>query len=279
MDHSDDQLDTFARWERQVWETRAAPYAQGMVRLTVGAADTLLDAAAVAAGSQVLDVATGPGVVAAVAQDRGASVVAVDQAEDMVGLARAAGIDARQAGVEQLPFADAAFDAVVAGFLLNHLARPATAVAELARVCRRRVALSVWDAPAANPVLGLFGSVASAFDSSGSAVVPPGPESDRFADHDRFTNLLTDVGLDDVVIERVRWTITVDPGDWFDTIAAGTPRTGAVLAAAPAEQLSAVRERYVEVASASYGGADGLVTLPAGALVGSGQARPGGAHR
>jgi len=276
MDHTGDQLDAFALWERQVWETRAAPYAQDMVRLTVGAADALLDAAAVVAGSQVLDVATGPGVVAVVAQNRGAAVVAVDQAEAMVDLARTAGVDARQAGVEQLPFADATFDAVVAGFLLNHLARPAAGVAELARVCRGRLALSVWDVPAANPVLGLFGSVASSVASP--AVVPPGPESDRFADDDRLTSLLTDAGLDDVAIGRVGWTITVDPGDWFDAIAAGTPRTGAVLAAAPAEQLSALRERYVEVATASYGGADGLVTLPAGAVVGSGRPRPS-AHR
>ncbi|MGI9080350.1 MAG: class I SAM-dependent methyltransferase [Acidimicrobiales bacterium] len=270
MEHTDDQLDAFARWERQVWETRAAPYARGMVGLTAGAADALLDAAAVGGGSQVLDVATGPGVVAVAAQHRGASVVAVDQAEAMVSLARAAGVDARQAGAEQLPFTDGAFDAVVAGFLLNHLARPAAAIAELARVCRGRLALSVWDAPAANPVLGLFGSVAS---SVASSVVPPGPESDRFADDERFTTLLTGAGLDDVAVERVTWTFTVDPGDWFDAIAAGTPRTGAVLAAAPAEQLAALRRRYVEVATTSYGGVDGPVTLPAGALVGSGRPR------
>ncbi len=269
MDHSDEQLDAFARWERQVWETRAAAYSQGLVRLSVGAADALLDAAAVAAGSQVLDVATGPGVVAVVARNRGASVVAVDQAEAMVGLARAAGVDARQADVDQLPFDDGTFDAVVAGFLLNHLARPATGIVELVRVCRGRLALSVWDVPAANPVLGLFGSVASSFTSS--TVVPPGPDSDRFADNDRFTNLLIDAGLDDITIGRVSWTITVDPADWFDAIAAGTPRTGAVLAAAPAEQLALLRARYVEVATSSYGGADGLVTLPAGAIVGSGR--------
>ncbi len=269
MDHSDEQLDAFARWERQVWETRAAAYSQGLVRLSVGAADALLDAAAVAAGSQVLDVATGPGVVAVVARNRGASVVAVDQAQAMVGLARAAGVDARQADVDQLPFDDGTFDAVVAGFLLNHLARPATGIVELARVCRGRLALSVWDVPAANPVLGLFGSVASSFTSS--AVVPPGPESDWFADDDRFTNVLIDAGLDDITLGRVSWTITVDPADWFDAIAAGTPRTGGVLAAAPAEQLSLLRARYVEVATSSYGGADGLVTLPARAVVGSGR--------
>ncbi|MFN2502787.1 MAG: methyltransferase domain-containing protein [Acidimicrobiales bacterium] len=50
------------------------------------------------------------------------------------------GVDARQAAVEQLPFDDSFFDALVAGFLLNHLARPFTGVAEMARVCRGLVA-------------------------------------------------------------------------------------------------------------------------------------------
>ncbi len=239
------------------------------------AAAALLDAAGVGAGTEVLDVATGPGVVATIAADRGATVLAVDQSEAMVGLARAAGVDARQASVEHLPFDDRTFYAVVAGFLLNHLARPAAAVGELARVCRARgrVALSVWEVPANNPVLGLFGSVASSMALPD--VVPPGPASDLHADSARFATVLTDAGLGDVDIRRVEWTLTVEPGEWFDVIAASTPRTGAILAAAPAEQRASLRQRYVEVATASYGGSDGLVTLPAGAVVGSGRPPPG----
>jgi len=273
VSHTDDQLDEFSRWERQAWETRAAPYASSMGRLTRGAAAALLDAADVGPGTEVLDVATGPGVVATIAADRGATVLAVDQSEAMVDLARAAGVDARQASVEHLPFDDRTFDAVVAGFLLNHLARPAAGVGELARVCRGRVALSVWEVPANNPVLGLFGSVASSMALPDA--VPPGPASDLHADSARFATVLTDAGLGDVDIRRVEWTLTVEPGEWFDVIAASTPRTGAILAAAPTEQRASLRQRYVEVATASYGGSDGLVTLPAGAVVGSGRPPPG----
>jgi len=273
LSHTDDQLAEFSDWERRVWETRAAPYAASMTRLTRGAASALLDAAHVGAATQVLDVATGPGVVAALASDRGATVTAVDQSEAMVQLARAADIDARQASVEQLPFDDAQFDAVVAGFLLNHLGRPAKGLGELARVCRGRVALSVWDMPAANPVLGLFGSVTTSL--AAPDVVPPGPASDLYADEDRLRALLTDAGLDDIDIRRVVWDLTVEPGEWFDAIAASTPRTGAVLAAAPDEQRASLRARYVEVATGSFGGADGRVTLPAGAIVGSGRSRRG----
>jgi len=268
--YTDDQLDAFASWERRSWEARAASYAEGITNLTRGAADALLDAAGVAAGTSLLDVATGPGVVAVAARSRGAEVIAVDQSEAMVALARAAGIDARAAGADRLPFQTGAFDAVVAGVLVNHLPRPVAGAAELARVCKGRVAVSVWDVPAANPALGLFGEVAQTFDIADP--VPPGPDSTLYADDTALGSLLVAAGLVDVGISRVSWSLTVAPGAWFDAVAAGTPRTGAVLAAASVEQRAALRELYVEAATASFRGADGLVTLPPAALVGSGRA-------
>ena len=268
MTHTDDQLDEFASWERQSWETRAASYAETISSLTQGAADALLDAAEVTAGSALLDVATGPGVVALAARSRGAEVIAVDQSEAMVALACAAGLDARQASVDRLPFETRSFDAVVAGFLINHLPRPVDGIVELARVCRSRVAVSVWDTPAANPALGLFGEITRSLDVSDP--VPPGPDSSLYGDDTRLTALLLEAGLDDIRITRAHWSHTVDPGAWFDAVAAGTPRTGAVLAAASAKQRSELRRRYVEAAIVSYRTEDGLVTLPVAAVVGSG---------
>lgn len=271
MDHSDEQLDAFADWERRAWESRAAPYAEGLTDLTGGAAEPLLDAAEVGPGTLVLDVATGPGVVALAARRRGAEVTAVDQAGAMVRLARARGLDTREARAEDLPFENGAFDAVVAGFLLNHLARPEAGVAELARVCRGRVAVSVWNVPDANPALGLFSPIV---ESSGMPdAVPPGPDSSLFSDDVRMAALLAAVGLDDVRVVHADWTVTVDPGRWFDAVADSTPRTGAALATAAPAQRARLRQRYVEVATARYGSSGGVVTLPASAVIGSGRAR------
>ncbi len=269
MSHTEQELDAFAAWEHHAWTTRAAPYAQDIASLTRGAAHALLDAAEVTAATRVLDVATGPGVVALAAKERGADVTAVDRAEGMVAIARAAGIDARQAAVEDLPFDDASFDAVVAGFLLNHLARPVKGVAEMARVCRGAVAVSVWDVPEANPVLGLFAPVVQSLGIP--EVVPPGPDSHLYADAGRLADLLAAAGLVDVSVERVGWTLAVDAAAWFDAVAAGTPRTGALLAAATPEQRATLRERYVERATSMFGSAGGLVSLPAAAVVGSGR--------
>jgi hypothetical protein len=72
-------------------------------------------------------------------------------------------------------------------------------------------------------------------------------------------------------VARAQWTITVEPGAWFDAVAAGTPRTGSVLAAASADQRAALRARYVEVATSRFGAGAGKVTLLAAAVIGSGQ--------
>ncbi|HET9449837.1 MAG TPA: class I SAM-dependent methyltransferase [Aggregicoccus sp.] len=51
---------------------------------------------------------------------------------------RRAGVepDLRQGDIRQLPYADATFDAVACAHVLEHLADPATALAEMARVLR-----------------------------------------------------------------------------------------------------------------------------------------------
>ena len=265
--HSEQELDAFGAWERQAWEQRAAPYAASLGELTRGSAEALLDAAGVDAGTRVLDVGTGPGFVALAAAARGAVVTGVDQSSAMVALAREAGVDALAASVERLPFRHEAHDAVVGGYLLNHLPRPEAAVRELARVLRPggRLALTVWDLPDANPVLGLFAPVAA--ELGVVPAVPPGPDAGRFSTDAAMLALLELLGQ--AAVLHVGWQVEVEPAAWFDAVAAATPRTGAVLAAADEEQQVALRQRYVELARERYGVEDGRVRLPASAVLGS----------
>ncbi len=265
MTHSEQDLDAFAAWEREAWEVRAAPYAASLGDATRGSVPALLDAAEIAAGSTVLDVGTGPGFVALAAAQRGASVRAVDQSAAMVAIARAAGVAAEQASVDLLPFAAGEFGCVVGNFVLNHLARPEAAVAELGRVlvAGGRLALTVWDLPEANPVLGLFGPVVAAAGLTG--VVPPGPDAQRFSADAEMHALLS--GWSDVTVRRVGWQVEVDPGAWFDAVATATPRTGAVLAQVSASQRSQAREAYVAAATAAFGTQYGHVVLPAAAVL------------
>src|SRR5689334_24409004 len=68
----------FHEFERTGWTNPdvVEGYEAGFGRLTVNIIDTLLDAANVGAGTRLLDVATGPGYVAATAAERGAEVIA-----------------------------------------------------------------------------------------------------------------------------------------------------------------------------------------------------------
>lgn len=83
---------------------------------------------------RVLDAGCGDGVFArAVAAP---VVVGIDSAAPMVDRARSRGIDARQARIEDMPFADGEFDVVVCNWVLYHLSDVEAGVRELARVLR-----------------------------------------------------------------------------------------------------------------------------------------------
>jgi SAM-dependent methyltransferase len=103
----------------------------------IDARESALAAIRQAAPARVLEVGCGWGELAAwIARDTGAAVLAVDISPRMVELARAGGVDARLADVQQLPFADAEFDVVVAAWMLYHVPDIDRALAEIARVLR-----------------------------------------------------------------------------------------------------------------------------------------------
>jgi demethylmenaquinone methyltransferase / 2-methoxy-6-polyprenyl-1,4-benzoquinol methylase len=103
----------------------------------------LVDAVAPKTGERVLDVATGTGMVAAELRRRAdCSVVGLDQSPEMLAAARArfagetASVELVDGQAEQLPFADASFDALTFTYLLRYVDDPAATVSELARVVR-----------------------------------------------------------------------------------------------------------------------------------------------
>ena len=103
-------------------------------------------------GERILDLSTGTGWASRLVARRGAAVVGVDIAEQLLEAARARAeaerlpIAYELGDAENLPFADGEFDAVVSTFGVMFASRPEAAAAELARVCRRngRIALTTW---------------------------------------------------------------------------------------------------------------------------------------
>jgi SAM-dependent methyltransferase len=157
---STQSADAFSAWETAGFGERALEYHRFAVPFTSRATEPLLDAAEIGPGAHVLDVATGPGYVAAACLARGATAVGVDLAAGMVSLARRLhpDIEFLEADAQRLPFPDGSFDAVVGNFAILHLPRPEQAVREFTRllVPRGRVALSTWDLPERARHVGVF---------------------------------------------------------------------------------------------------------------------------
>ena len=80
--------DAFNAFEAAGWEKQVSGYEDFFGPITTRLVGPLLDAAEVDRGARVLDVASGPGYVAAAAAERGAFVIGVDIAEGMISRAR-----------------------------------------------------------------------------------------------------------------------------------------------------------------------------------------------
>ena len=200
----------FTEYERTAHDCIAGSYGKNFAPLTSLALAALLDAAGIAAGLRVLDVATGPGVAAAAAQARGAAVTGVDVSAVMIDMARAAhpGVSFEVAEVTALPFPDAAFDVVLCNFALGHFPEPEAAVAECMRVLRAggRLAFSWWDQPARQRVQGLFREAIAELALPPAPGLPPGHDTLRFSDPEAFAGLLRSAGLEGVKVQEHRTT-------------------------------------------------------------------------
>jgi SAM-dependent methyltransferase len=241
--------DAFNAFEAAGWGGRADGYHRFFGAITTRVIEELLDAAEVDRGRRVLDVASGPGYVAAACVVRGADVVGVDVAAEMVALARRIRpeIEFRQADAERLPFADGSFDAVVGNFLILHVGRPEQIAAELARVLRPggRLALSTWDLPERARLLGVLVDAVAEVGVEPSADAPSGPPIFRFADEGEFARLLGDAGLGDVDVRTVAFTHRFASGDeLWNGLLGGTVRTRALVLAQPEDVQARIRAAF-----------------------------------
>jgi SAM-dependent methyltransferase len=277
MAESDVDADAFRSFERRAHDEVASGYRDFFISITQYAIDPLLDAAAVRAGSRVLDVATGPGMLAARAAARGASRVAgIDIAPRMVEIAAALyrGIDFREGDAESLPFDDATFDAVLCNFGIGHFPRPEQAIRQFARVLAPDgiAALSWWDVPARHRLNGIF------FDAFQQAHAPPppdlpvGPPMFRFSDDVALADLLRSAALRDITVRGYSHVHRLASADaLWDGILAGTVRTSIGIrrqSDAVRDEIRAAFERLVQ----PYVRGDG-VYMPVAFKVGMGRKR------
>jgi SAM-dependent methyltransferase len=134
--------------QRQMWAS-FAPTAT----FTTPVAAHLVTFAAIAPGEQVLDVATGTGVVAITASRAGARVTGLDLTPELLEEARQNARIAQKPDIvwtegdaESLPFPDASFDVVLSQFGHMFAPRPEVAISEMCRVLKPsgRLAFATW---------------------------------------------------------------------------------------------------------------------------------------
>jgi len=254
--------DAFDAFEAAGWEEKAVAYERFFGVITDRVVTPLLAAASVDAGARVLDVATGPGWVAAHAAERGASVVGIDVAEAMIARARNAypGLEFRRADAHALPFADASFDAVVGNLVVMHLSRPERAMAEFARVLRSggRLALTAWADPSRHRLAGVFLDALTEARAGPPADLPRGPDFFRFADDEAFASALRARGLESVEVTEIVFAQRFATADelWNGMLGA-TVRLSAPLTRQPAEVRQRIRLAFDRLAE-GYRRGDGL---------------------
>jgi SAM-dependent methyltransferase len=208
---------------RALWSGKAAAYQESFAGMCAYPMPFLLDATGVGPGTTVLDVGCGTGTLSELAQQRGARVSAVDAEPSMVESTRlrVPGVRAGPAVLPELPFAAGTFDVVVANFVVNHVGRPAPAVAELLRVTRAGNPLP--------PLQRLWGEVIEAAGVVPPVPVLPRPEDNFPQSQAGLAELLRGAGLAGVESTLIEWQHRVDPEQWWSGAANGVAGIGYVV--------------------------------------------------
>jgi SAM-dependent methyltransferase len=261
--------EAFKQFERAGYSRVASAYDGCAARATAQVNEAMLDAVAAGPGTRLLDVACGPGWLSAAALKRGAEVMGIDLADDMVAMARARcpGAEIRGGDAEDLPWEAGRFEAVVCNFGLLHFPRPERAVAEAFRVLAGggRYAFTCWTPPACNPFMGL---ILGAVQAHGTMDVglPAGPPLFRFGDPSECESILRREGFISTSVTEVSvvWPFPA-PEEVLPMVVSSTARLGPLLA----QQAEASRHRIERaiVEGARRYATEGGVHIPGPALL------------
>jgi SAM-dependent methyltransferase len=230
------------------WAHVADAYRQSFAHLCAGTLDTLLSDLGPASPCGLLDVGCGIGTFSRMAVEHGWTVTAADADADMVAMTRAecTGLPIRivQAALPELGLAEGAFDAVVANFVINHLADPRAGVRELARVVRPggAVILTTWT----NRRTAQAALFADAIQAA-QAVPTPGQALPPDHDFERTVSGLAGIaresGLEPVVSREISWDWAVAWHDLWTGISGGVASIGEAYHAQDPATRDRIREQ------------------------------------
>jgi ubiquinone/menaquinone biosynthesis C-methylase UbiE len=265
----------FHAFEHTGWSDKSVVdnYQAAFGRLTTQVIPTLLDAANVANGVRVLDIASGPGYAAFAAAERGAEVVAIDFSPAMVALAKESHpqIDFREGDAQALDLPDASFDAVVINFGILHCEKPELALREAGRVLRSggRLGFTVWANPQKAAAFGMVLEAVQAFGDVAAPSLPAGPSIFRFSDDAECWRTLEGAGFIQAEVVEVSQAWRLPSVEALVTaLEEGTVRNRGLLRAQTDERLTQIR-LFIAEAAVRYRLVDGSVEIPMPAVLAS----------
>lgn len=228
-------------------------------------AERLCEAADLVAGWRVLDVATGSGNAAIAAARRECDVTGIDYVPGLLDRARTRAqaeglvVEFLEADAEELPFADASFDAVLSVVGVMFAPDQERAAAELTRVCRPggRIALASWTP---NGFIGDLLRIVARYAPPPPGVRPPVHWGDPTHLTELFGNQVARIDMQ----ERTHTFRHRSAEEFADFFLANYGPTERVAAALEESARAAFRSDLVRLAGrATCLPADGPVAMPA----------------
>ena len=251
----------------KTWAGVGEAYAHSYASLCAGTTHTIASMLGEPGGRDLLDVGAGTGELAASLEALGWSVVASEPEATMRGVAarlhpRLTVVDA---GLPSLPFSDAAFDAVTANFVLNHVRDPRAAAREITRVAAAGAPLvaTIWlESPSWfwKAVCERAGLVPSAGERLAE-------DKDFARTAAGFAGMLSDAGWMSVGVSELTWTWHASPVALWASARGGVASAGAFYASLDAPDRVLFRDAFEQMcAEHDSAGAIALVHTAAIAL-------------
>ena len=240
----------FREFEQGAWsrEGKAADYHDHFAPLTRPFANHLAGRLAIGPSTRVLDLGSGSGVFSAAAAATGAQVTGIDFSPEMVARASAdhPGVRFLVGDAEEPAIEDAAADAIMAGFLLQHLAMPEAALRAWHRLLATggRLGLCNWvfePRPTPSPQT-VFREALAAAGVVPAVALPTGPDLTRYDSPARMRDLLEQAGFVGVEHEELAIPSHLTADEIWDAMVRGSVRMAALMEG----QGPGVRARVLE---------------------------------
>lgn len=264
---------SFKEFEHQAWQQAVDQYDASFSRLTRQTIPAILDALNIQKGTRLLDVACGPGYLAAAARQKGAEAIGVDFSSEMLSRAKQlhADLHFQEDDAESLQtFEDRSFDAAVMNFGIVHLSEPENALKAAYRVLKPggKMAFTAWRPP--QEAVG-FSLVLRAIEQFGNPHVelPPAPPLFFYGEPEHCKQALLRCGFTNPITQIIHqfWEIK-SPDEVLDAFLKGTARTAGLLKKQSDQQLTAIRKSIREEIQTLM--RDGKITISMPAILASG---------